>query len=52
MATFERFKELRLRPLVFYGNNPISLIGGALYERVRPRFDWILGRGFRRPRRF
>jgi nitrate/TMAO reductase-like tetraheme cytochrome c subunit len=30
MANFERFRELRLRPLLFYGNNPISLIGGAL----------------------
>ncbi len=30
MANFERFKALRLRPLLFYGNNPISLIGGAL----------------------
>lgn len=30
MANFERFKEQRLRPLLFYGNNTISLIGGAL----------------------
>lgn len=30
MANFERFRERRLRPLLFYGNNPISLIGGAL----------------------
>jgi NapC/NirT cytochrome c family, N-terminal region len=30
MANFERFKTNWLRPSLFYGNNPISLIGGAL----------------------
>jgi nitrate/TMAO reductase-like tetraheme cytochrome c subunit len=30
VAFFERFREHRLRPALFYGNNPISLIGGAL----------------------
>ncbi len=30
MANFERLKATQVRPLLFYGNNPISLIGGAL----------------------
>jgi nitrate/TMAO reductase-like tetraheme cytochrome c subunit len=30
MAAFDRFKENWLRPFLFYGNNPLSLIGGAL----------------------
>jgi hypothetical protein len=30
MADFDQFKKNWLRPVLFYGNNPISLIGGAL----------------------
>jgi nitrate/TMAO reductase-like tetraheme cytochrome c subunit len=30
MAGFEDFKKDWLRPFLFYGNNPVSLIGGAL----------------------
>jgi NapC/NirT cytochrome c family, N-terminal region len=30
VAFFEQFRENRLRPALFFGNNPISLIGGAL----------------------
>jgi nitrate/TMAO reductase-like tetraheme cytochrome c subunit len=30
MSLFSRFKTKWLRPSLFYGNNPISLIGGAL----------------------
>ncbi len=30
MASFERFREHWLRPALFFGNNPISLAGGAI----------------------
>jgi len=30
MSLFSRFKTEWLRPSLFYGNNPLSLIGGAL----------------------
>lgn len=30
MASFEEFKKNWVRPFLFYGNNPLSLIGGAL----------------------
>src|SRR5277367_1290656 len=30
MADSEELRQGRLRPLLFYGNNPVSLIGGAL----------------------
>lgn len=30
MSLFKRFEENWLRPFLFFGNNPISLIGGAL----------------------
>ena len=30
MANLESLKKNWIRPLLFYGNNPISLIGGAL----------------------
>lgn len=30
MSSFERFRENWVRPALFFGNNPISLIGGAL----------------------
>ncbi|MEI9977589.1 MAG: NapC/NirT family cytochrome c [Edaphobacter sp.] len=30
MADFENFRKNWLRPFLFYGNNPLSLIGGAL----------------------
>ncbi len=30
MADFDSFKKNWLRPFLFYGNNPLSLIGGAL----------------------
>jgi nitrate/TMAO reductase-like tetraheme cytochrome c subunit len=30
LATFERFRENWARPALFFGNNPISLAGGAL----------------------
>jgi nitrate/TMAO reductase-like tetraheme cytochrome c subunit len=30
LATFERFRENWVRPALFFGNNPISLAGGAI----------------------
>ena len=30
MASFQQFRENWIRPALFFGNNPISLIGGAL----------------------
>ena len=30
MAAFEKFRENWVRPALFFGNNPISLVGGAL----------------------
>jgi nitrate/TMAO reductase-like tetraheme cytochrome c subunit len=30
MASFEKFRENWVRPALFFGNNPISLVGGAL----------------------
>ena len=30
MASFERFRENWVRPALFFGNNPISLAGGAI----------------------
>ena len=30
MADSGELRQGRLRPLLFYGNNPVSLIGGAL----------------------
>jgi hypothetical protein len=30
MSSFERFRENWVRPALFFGNNPISLIGGAM----------------------
>ena len=30
MAAFEKFRENWVRPALFFGNNPISFVGGAL----------------------